>query len=90
MTQVLANLLGNAAKYTAPGGQITISAERAGEEIVIRVRDTGHGIQKDQLRRVFEPFFQSERSRSNPVGGLGVGLPWSSSWSSSTAAGSKP
>jgi signal transduction histidine kinase len=74
MTQVLANLLSNAAKYTAPGGQITISAERAGEEIVIRVRDTGRGIQKDQLRRVFEPFFQSERSRSNPEGGLGVGL----------------
>jgi signal transduction histidine kinase len=74
MTQVLANLLSNAAKYTAPGGQITLSAERAGDEVVIRVRDTGRGIEKDLLVRVFEPFFQAGRSRSSPEGGLGVGL----------------
>jgi signal transduction histidine kinase len=74
MTQVLANVLNNAAKYTPPGGAISISAGREGEEIVIRVRDPGRGMAREQLARVFEPFFQVQRRRDQPEGGLGLGL----------------
>lgn len=74
MTQVLVNLLNNSAKYTPPGGVIFLSAARRGEEIVIRVRDPGRGMTGDQLARVFEPFFQVQRRRDQPEGGLGLGL----------------
>jgi signal transduction histidine kinase len=74
MTQVLANVLNNAAKYTPPGGRVTFSAAREGESIVFRVRDSGRGMSPEQLARVFEPFFQAERLRDQPEGGLGLGL----------------
>jgi signal transduction histidine kinase len=74
MTQVLANVLNNAAKYTPPGGEVGISAEQEGQEIVIRVRDRGRGMAPEQLARVFEPFFQVPRRRDQPEGGLGLGL----------------
>jgi len=71
--QVLANLLGNSAKYTRPGGCIVLSAERQGAEIVIRVEDTGIGIAREMLPRIFEPFVQINRS-ARSGGGLGIGL----------------
>ena len=74
MTQVLANVLNNAARYTPSGSEVSISAEQAGEEIVIRVRDRGRGMAREQLARVFEPFFQVPRRRDQPEGGLGLGL----------------
>ena len=74
MTQVLANVLNNAAKYTPPGGHVTLSAAREGESVVIRVRDTGRGMAPEQLARVFDPFFQVQRLRDQPEGGLGLGL----------------
>jgi signal transduction histidine kinase len=74
MTQVLANVLNNAAKYTPPGGKIIVSARREGDEIVIRVRDSGRGMTREQIARVFDPFFQVKRLRDQPEGGLGLGL----------------
>jgi len=74
VAQVLTNLLNNAAKYTEPGGQIWLTAERDGAEAVLRVRDTGIGIPPDMLGRVFEMFIQVERSSSHAQGGLGIGL----------------
>ena len=74
MTQVLANVLNNAAKYTPPGGKVSISAAREGEAIVIRVRDSGRGMAREQLVRAFDPFFQAQRLRDQPEGGLGLGL----------------
>lgn len=74
MTQVLANVLNNAAKYSPPGSESCISAEREGQEIVIGVRDRGRGMAAPQLARVFEPFFQVQRRRDRPEGGLGLGL----------------
>jgi PAS domain S-box-containing protein len=74
LAQVLLNLLNNAAKYTKPGGRIWLGAERAGEQVVIRVKDTGVGIPADMLTRIFEMFTQVERSIGHAEGGLGIGL----------------
>jgi len=72
--QVVTNLLNNSAKYTMPGGHIWLSAERQGEEAVIRVRDNGIGVPPDVLARVFEPFVQCDGSLARSEGGLGIGL----------------
>ncbi|HEX5269577.1 MAG TPA: ATP-binding protein, partial [Gemmataceae bacterium] len=74
LTQVFANLLNNAAKYTESGGQIRLTAERDGGAVVVRVRDSGVGIAPDTLPHVFDLFAQAERSLGLSEGGLGVGL----------------
>jgi CheY-like chemotaxis protein len=74
ISQVLMNLLNNAAKYTEHGGRIELSAARDGESAVIRVKDTGVGIPADMLPRIFELFAQDERSIERSRGGLGIGL----------------
>jgi PAS domain S-box-containing protein len=74
LAQVIANLLNNAAKYTDPGGRITVRAGREGGEAVVRVRDTGVGIPVDVLPHVFELFTQAERTLDRAQGGLGIGL----------------
>ena len=74
LTQVVANLLDNAAKYTDPGGRIWLSAEREGEEALIRVKDTGIGIASELLPRIFDMFTQSALPLERAQGGLGVGL----------------
>jgi signal transduction histidine kinase len=70
LEQVLSNLLVNAAKYTAPSGEVELSANRDGSAVVIRVRDTGVGIPEELLTRVFDRFVQGD-SRAD---GLGLGL----------------
>lgn len=72
--QVISNLLTNAAKYTEPGGQIEISAGREGQEAVIRVKDSGVGLEHDMLEKVFEMFSQVGSSIKDSQGGLGIGL----------------
>jgi PAS domain S-box-containing protein len=74
LTQVVANLLSNAAKYTPPGGHIQLSIAREGNEAVLRVRDNGIGMDAALLPRVFELFAQAEVTPARRVGGLGVGL----------------
>jgi signal transduction histidine kinase/ActR/RegA family two-component response regulator len=74
LTQVFANLLNNAAKYTLPEGHIEISTKRDGDEAVVSVRDSGIGISADTLPRVFDLFTQSSRALSHAQGGMGVGL----------------
>ena len=74
LAQVVGNLLNNAAKYTPPGGRITVSAETAGGTAVLRVRDTGVGISPDSLPGIFELFAQGDRRPGRSEGGLGVGL----------------
>ena len=74
LTQVLANLLNNAAKYTEPGGQIWLSARREESWAVVSVRDTGAGIPSTMLPKVFDLFTQLDRTYSREQGGLGIGL----------------
>jgi signal transduction histidine kinase/DNA-binding response OmpR family regulator len=74
MTQVVANLLHNAAKYTPSGGRISLSAEREGDELVLHVRDTGIGLKPEMLHRVFELFVQVDPGSDRAQGGLGLGL----------------
>ena len=74
LTQVFANLLTNAAKYTEGGGSITVSAERRGDEIVASVADTGRGIAPEMLPRIFGLFEQERQNVDRSEGGLGLGL----------------
>ena len=73
LTQVLANLLNNAAKFTEPGGRIQLQVTRSGQDAVLRVRDSGIGILPENIERIFELFAQVGR-RDRVQGGLGVGL----------------
>jgi signal transduction histidine kinase len=72
LEQVLANLLGNAAKFTDPGGHIRLSAEAEAGHAVVRVRDDGRGIAPDLLPRVFDRFWQGPENQG--AHGLGLGL----------------
>jgi signal transduction histidine kinase len=74
LAQVFSNLLNNAAKYTEPGGSVTLSAEQDGAQVVVRVRDTGVGIPPEVLPRVFDLFTQVDRTLNRSQGGLGIGL----------------
>ena len=74
ISQVLANLLTNAAKYTEHHGTIRLSAERAGNEVVIRVIDNGIGLAPADLPRVFEMFAQVKPTLDRKEAGLGIGL----------------
>jgi PAS domain S-box-containing protein len=72
--QVVTNLLHNACKFTQRGGRIRVSVERAGEDAVVRVADTGIGMPPEQLPRIFDMFAQVDEPGSNKAGGLGIGL----------------
>jgi PAS domain S-box-containing protein len=74
LSQVISNLLTNAAKYTPPGGYITIRANEEDGAVVVRVRDTGMGIPQDVLPRIFDLFVQERQAIDRSQGGLGLGL----------------
>jgi signal transduction histidine kinase/GAF domain-containing protein len=74
MSQVIANLLTNAAKYTERGGHVSVTAERDQDQIVVRVVDDGIGIQSTMLQRIFAPFVQEQQGLDRSGGGLGLGL----------------
>jgi signal transduction histidine kinase len=74
LTQIIGNLLTNATKYTEASGHIWISAERVGNHVVLRVRDSGIGIASDMLSHIFELFVQVDQTATRSQGGLGIGL----------------
>ncbi len=74
LAQVVSNLLINAAKYTEPGGHVTVRARRAGERVLLEVSDDGIGIAPNMLERIFAPFAQERQALDRAQGGLGLGL----------------
>ena len=86
LTQVLVNLLNNAAKYTPKGKNIWLNARVENGAAIISVKDNGIGISADQLPHVFDKFYQIDRSLERSDSGLGLGLTLSRKLSSFTAA----
>jgi signal transduction histidine kinase/ActR/RegA family two-component response regulator len=74
LTQVLTNLMTNAIKYTDRGGKVTVRVNVAEDGVRIAVTDTGAGLSKGEIGRIFEMFHQSRTPHTQAVGGLGVGL----------------
>src|SRR4051794_30011646 len=74
LAQVFSNLLNNAAKYTAPGGHISLSVIPQTDEVAVSIKDNGIGIPAETLPHVFDMFTQAERPLEKTMGGLGVGL----------------
>ncbi len=74
ITQVVGNLLHNAAKFTTPGDEVTVSLQAPGDRAELHVRDTGVGIEPALLQTIFDPFVQGERTLARTKGGLGLGL----------------
>jgi two-component system, OmpR family, phosphate regulon sensor histidine kinase PhoR len=74
LAEVLQNLLDNARQYTLPGGEIRLSVETQGLEVVFTVSDTGIGIPRADQSRIFERFYRVDAARSREAGGTGLGL----------------
>ena len=74
MQQILVNLLSNAVKFTPEGGRVSISAGRHKDQVWIAVTDTGVGIQREELARIWDPFYQVESTLRRRHGGSGLGL----------------
>jgi PAS domain S-box-containing protein len=74
LTQALTNLLSNAARYTPPGGTITLKTRQGEDHIVVSVRDTGRGLSPGNIERIFDMFAQVEPLPGEVTAGLGVGL----------------
>jgi PAS domain S-box-containing protein len=72
--QILLNLVGNAIKFTPPGGAVTVTCHESGEWVELRVSDNGPGIPPEKHASIFDPFVQVDRRLSNPAEGVGLGL----------------
>jgi signal transduction histidine kinase len=76
LRQIVLNLLSNSIKFTGAGGQVIVSAAQTdGGEVVLRVRDTGHGMTENEIQMAMEPFRQLATSSRLGSGGSGLGLP---------------
>jgi signal transduction histidine kinase len=72
--QVIHNLVDNAIKFTPPGGRVSVSVERCGDEVAARVEDDGIGIAPALLPRLFERFYKADRARAGSGTGLGLAI----------------
>jgi PAS domain S-box-containing protein len=74
LSQILLNLLSNAAKFTHPGGEVSMGCQVQGKDVRIHVRDTGVGIPEDKIKDIFEPFVQIDPNLTRTEEGVGLGL----------------
>ncbi|MCM3654670.1 sensor histidine kinase [Metabacillus litoralis] len=74
LSQLLYILLDNAIKYTPNEGEVKLSLSKEGSDLCIRVQDTGIGIKQEDVHRIFERFYRSDKSRSRQIGSHGLGL----------------
>jgi two-component system, OmpR family, phosphate regulon sensor histidine kinase PhoR len=74
LKQVFINLIGNAISYTPVDGNVTVTVEEISKKILVKVSDTGIGIEKEEIPRIFERFYRIDRDRSRNSGGTGLGL----------------
>ncbi len=74
LRQVARNLVGNAIKYTPPGGQVTVTAEERGPDVLVHVRDTGYGIPAADLPFIFDKFYRVQSDATQDIEGNGLGL----------------
>lgn len=74
LQKVINNLLSNAFKYTADGGEVALSVRKDKEEAIVEVTDNGCGIEEEELRHIFDRFYQSDRTLAVTGTGIGVGL----------------
>ncbi len=74
LTRALANLLRNAVRYAGAAGPITVAAESSSGRVVVEVRDSGPGVEEENLSRLFAPFYRPDASRQGGAGGVGLGL----------------
>ncbi len=74
LKQVISNLIENAIRYNQPGGSIDVSAVRQGGKVIIKVKDSGIGISREDQRNIFDRFYRVDKSRSREQGGSGLGL----------------
>jgi len=72
--RVLNNLVGNALRYTPPGGEVFVSAQSVDRQVTVLVRDSGPGLDEMDLPFIFDRFYRGEKSRSRKTGGAGLGL----------------
>ena len=72
--ELMENLVSNAIKYNKDGGSITVSIEETTEDVILKVKDTGIGIEKEHLPRLCECFYRVDKSHSKRIGGTGLGL----------------
>jgi len=74
LAQIITNLLSNAAKYTLPGGKITISAHADHKDVIFSVQDSGIGIKAEDQERIFQRYFRTDDAQSREIPGTGLGL----------------
>lgn len=72
LQRVIANLLDNAVKFTAPGGEVVLSIRATSTNALLSLRDSGAGIDRGDISRIFDRFYRGDRSRSTPGNGLGL------------------
>jgi signal transduction histidine kinase len=74
LTQVMGNLISNALRYTPEGGEISLSGQQTGSQVVMRVSDSGAGMSPETLSHIFDRFYRADTSRTESYGGSGLGL----------------